>query len=146
MNWITISNEHQLRLHPEELQVKLKTQIANLLNSRVPSPNISHHSPGCITFLVSFASSIDKNPLAKSNSTSCKLIFFPFYNILDQSSHTHVQPFFHLRVIMSKTRFIMQMRITIIRSCMQRLVKLMISPLIDNFLNRLIDTSSMDIK
>ena len=81
-----------------------------------------------------------ENPSSKMKLNKLQINFFPFCNILDQSSHTHVQPLFHLKAIMSQTRFIMQMRIKIICSFMQRPMKLMIPPLINNFPNRLIAT------
>jgi len=39
--------------------------------------------------------------------------FFPFLNILDQSSHAYIQPFFHLRIIIFEIRYILRVGIKV---------------------------------
>lgn len=106
------------------------SKITNLLNSGVPSSIISHHSLGRLTFLWSLAFSTEWS--------CCILFFFPFFNILDQSSHAYIQPHFHLMIIIFEIRFIVRVGTKVICSCMQRHMKLIIPPLINDFPNKFI--------
>jgi len=130
---------------PITLTPRRATSQAQNTNSKYPQlwSSITKHLPP-FSMLHDFSTVLclfnREKPSSRMKLNKLQINFFPFCNILDQSSHTHVQPFFHLRVIMSESRFIMQIRIKIICSCMQRPVKLMIPPLINNFPNRLIAT------